>query len=93
MTPRLLLVYVALGIIVFNLLTVRFRERNATRIEKSLRKIAERKGGEMTLQEISSELHMPLYDAKILMRKFTSKGKVEVRGSGEKEVYVLKDQS
>jgi len=91
MTPTWLLLYVALGIVLFNILTVKFRERRFARLEKGLRALAEKKGDEITLQQISQELQIPLYDAKILARKFVSKGKMEPKKAGGKEeAYVFK---
>jgi hypothetical protein len=89
MMPRTLLFYISLWIIIFNILTVRFRNRKAVRFENRLRELSEIKGEEMTIQGISAELEIPLYDAKILARKFVSKGKMEIQ-PGETETYVFK---
>jgi DNA-directed RNA polymerase specialized sigma subunit len=89
-TPKQLLFYVALGILAFNILTVRYRRRNAERLERKLRDLAQKSGREITIQEISEELKVPVYDAKILLRKFISQGKMEVKKRGEAETYYFK---
>ncbi len=90
MTPRMILVYISLLIVLFNLLTLKYRERKAARLEDKLRSLAKRDGFEMSIHNISAELEIPLYDARILTRKFVTRGKMEMRRVGEMETYVFK---
>jgi hypothetical protein len=85
----MLLFYISLLIVLFNIITVKFRNQKAARFENRLRVFSEKMGREMTIQGISSELEIPIYDAKILARKFVSKGKMEIQ-PGETETYVFK---
>jgi len=90
MTPQQLLVLVSIIIILLNVLTVRYREGKLRRLEQRLRGVAERAGGELTLEEISQGLGIPIYDARILVRKFVSKGKMEMRRRDGRTAYVFK---
>ena len=90
MSPRILLLVVAIGILAVNLLTVRFRERKAAGFENRLRTVAENGGEALTVEGISRVLEIPIYDAKILTRKFVSKGKMDVERIEGDEVYVFK---
>jgi hypothetical protein len=90
MNSRLLLLVVSIGIIFLNLLTVKYRSRTAGKLEKKLRELAENKKRGLTLNEISAELNIPLYDAKILTRKFITQGKVKVKHLGGVEMFVFK---
>ncbi len=85
----MLLFYISLWIIIFNILTLKYRERKASRFEDKLRTLA-KDGAELSIQKISEELDIPLYDARILTRKFITRGKMEMRGAGELETYVFK---
>jgi|GEM_PF-3811518 len=90
MSPRILLLLVSLGILIVNLLTVRFRERKAAGLENRLRIVAENSGESLTVEGISQVLEIPIYDAKILTRKFVSKGKMTVKKGEGNEIYVFK---
>ncbi|GBE55908.1 MAG TPA: hypothetical protein ENH13_01815 [Euryarchaeota archaeon] len=90
MSPRVLLLLVSIGILIVNLFTVRFRERKAASFENRLRAVAENGGETLTVEGISQALEIPIYDAKILTRKFVSKGKMDVQGIEGEEVYVFK---
>jgi hypothetical protein len=90
MTPRLFLILVTLGIIAFNLITVKVRTRNASKLEIKLRILAKEKGTGVTLQDISQELKVPAYDAKILIRRFVTQGKMDVQRTEDNEFYVFR---
>ncbi len=90
MSPRILLLVVSIAILIVNLLTVRFRERKAENLENPLRIGAENGGDALTVEGISRALEIPLYDAKILTRKFLSKGKMDMQRIEGEEVYVFK---
>ncbi|MFV2041051.1 MAG: hypothetical protein ACC644_03570 [Candidatus Hydrothermarchaeales archaeon] len=71
-------------------MTVRFREQKAEKLENRLRIVAENGGEALTVEGISQVLEIPLYDAKILTRKFVSRGKMDVlQGEGGDE-YVFR---
>lgn len=90
MSPRFLLFLVSIAILIVNLLTVRFREQKAEKLENRLRIVAENGGEALTVEGISQVLEIPLYDAKILTRKFVSRGKMDVlQGEGGDE-YVFR---
>jgi predicted ArsR family transcriptional regulator len=89
-TPRQLLFYVALGILALNIMTVRYRRRKSERFEKKIRELAQKSSKGITIKEISDELKVPVYDARILLRKFVSQGKMEVKKSNEVETYFFK---
>lgn len=93
MTPRSVLIAVSIGIIIFNILTVKYRERHLSLLEKRLRVLSEEDGKALTIESVSRDLNMPVYDARILMRKFVSKGKVDVRAGADGEAYVFKSES
>jgi len=90
MSPRFLLLLVSIAILIVNLLTVRFREQKAEKLENQLRIAAENGGETLTVEGISQVLEIPLYDAKILTRKFVSRGKMDVERNEGEEVYVFK---
>jgi predicted small secreted protein len=92
MTPRMLLISVSLGIIILNIFTVRYRGKKAEALEKKLRVIAQKKEGGVTIEEISEVLQLPLYDAKILARKFVTQGKIGTKKRGDEELYVFRSQ-
>lgn len=81
---------VFVGIIFLNLLTVKYRSRNTEKLEKKLRELAENKKSGLTIDEISAELKIPLYDAKILTRKFITQGKVKINNLEGVETFVFK---
>ncbi len=93
MTPRSVLIAVSIGVILFNLLTVRYRERHLSLLEKRLRVLTEGNDKALTIESVSRDLNIPVYDARILMRKFVSKGKVDVRAGVDGEAYVFKPES
>jgi hypothetical protein len=90
MTPQLVLFYVATAVVIFNILTVKIREKNADSLEGKVIELITEKGGEIRAQDVSKIFKIPLYDAKILMRKYVSKGKMQVKRDGKDEVYFLK---
>ncbi len=90
MSPRFMLLLVSIAILIVNLLTVRFREQKAEKLENQLRIAAENGGETLTVEGISQVLEIPLYDAKILTRKFVSRGKMDVERNEGEEVYVFK---
>ncbi len=85
-----MLLLVSIAILIVNLLTVRFREQKAEKLENQLRIAAENGGETLTVEGISQVLEIPLYDAKILTRKFVSRGKMDVERNEGEEVYVFK---
>ncbi len=90
MSPRFMLLLVSIAILIVNLLTVRFREQKAEKLENQLRIAAENGGETLTVEGISQVLEIPLYDAKILTRKFVSRGKMDVERNEGEAVYVFK---
>lgn len=86
MSPRILLILVSISIIILNILTIHFREKKAEKLETRLRLVAKRRGEPLTLEEISKDLDIHVYDARILTRKFMSSGKMTaLKGEDEKE--------
>jgi hypothetical protein len=90
LTPNLLLIYITLAIILFNIFTLKFRDRNLIKFERKLTDLSEKNIDGMTLEEIARELQMPIYDAKILTRKIASKGKLTIKTHNEEEFYSFK---
>jgi len=89
MTPRQILIIVSAGIIIFNILTVKFRKRALSAHEHLLRELEKNKG-QLTIEHISKELDMHKHDAMVMVKKFMSQGKMDTQKKEGEEVYFFK---
>lgn len=91
MTPRMLLLYVSITIILINFAIMRIREKKTIRLEKQLREKTQ-KNQTLTPKDIAQTLNIQLYDAKILAKKLTSRGKMELTDKNGSKTYSFKAQ-
>ncbi len=91
MTPRELLLYTAVTIILLNVLIMRIREKKTTHLEKILREKTQQ-NQKLTPQDIAQTLALHIYDAKILAKKLTSRGRMELTEKNGIKTYAFKSQ-
>ncbi len=89
MSPRNFLIAVFIALVFFNLITVYYRKRGIARAERRLRKLSKKKKW-ISPRDVSRELDIPIYDAKILLKKLTAQGKVDLKKTDNETHYSFK---
>lgn len=85
---RVFLAGVFLFLALLAVLTSRAREIRFRVREKKVLELG-KKFKTFTFEQVSRELGIKEYNAKILLRKLASRGKIKVRRDGEKEEYYI----
>ena len=90
MGPRTVLYLLFILVIIVNIITLMVRKKKFLKLERSVLDLAASLQRTMTLEEISSDLGVSLYDAKILLRKSVSRGTIKEEIMDGQKVFTVK---
>jgi len=85
---RVFLAAVSFSLAVLAFLTSKIREARLEEKEKKVFELGKRLGM-LEVERVAEELKIKEYNARILLRKLASRGKIKAKKEGEKEVYYL----
>ncbi len=91
MSPRMVLLLLFIMVLVANIITLMVRKKKFLNLEGRVFDLAKSKNGAITLEEISTELGVSIYDAKILMRKSVARGNTKVEINDGKKVFTVQN--